>query len=124
MATLTSRFNSRTNTQKRPKPKSLQKSSILAFPLSLCSGANVPCEVPEEERLGENYGQEEGEIGHQSPGTPPPHSLDTPTPDKSRDSHKSNYSYKPLDFKILEKIKFTITAYGLSAPLGLLRILH
>lgn len=96
---------SKIETQKKPEPKCLQKSPVLAFPLSLHSGATIPHAVPDpdEDRPGENEGEEEGEIRDQSPGTPPPHFLDIPTLDGGRDGHKSILS--ALDFKILEKLK-------------------
>lgn len=71
VVTLTSGFNSKTETQKKPESKPLQKSPVLALPLSLCSGALFPHEAPEEESSGDNEGEEEGEIGDQSPSTPP-----------------------------------------------------
>ena len=63
MVTLTSGFISKTETQKKPELKSLQKGPVLAFPLSLHSGATHAAPAAAEESPDEIEGEEEGEIG-------------------------------------------------------------
>ncbi|XP_063131019.1 endogenous retrovirus group K member 21 Gag polyprotein-like [Rattus norvegicus] len=102
-----------------------KKHKVLAFPLSLRSGAKVPRDPStpgtlekEEDRVTDGDSEEETELhpDSQEPG-------DTAAGSGSSAARAApgppRYHYQPLDFKILEKLKTAVSNYGPVAPFTL-----